>query len=704
MPITRSALLKRVQTLSSPVSSLKGVGPRRSAFLLNKGLRTVLDLLFYIPVRYEDRTRIAPIRQAAEGERAQVRGRVLSGGEEYFPRTRKRLFRILIQDEGGVMELLWFHYRKPHLDAFTSPGLELIAYGTVRAGSHGKQMIHPDVRAANDGPQQGMGIFPVYSEIAGLSTSAVRKIMADGLLQYLPSLKDPVPEAARKEIGLPDLGSAVRNLHFPDPSTSLEDLNGFRTPFHRRILFDRFFLILLLMGFVRKKRMKRPAPPWSIPSSFREEIRDLLPFDLTGDQSTALESVIGDLASGKAMNRLILGDVGCGKTILAILASHLCARNGYQTALMAPTQLLARQHFDDFERWARPLGFRPVLATGGMKRAERIASYARIRDGGFNVVIGTHALIQEGLAFWNLGLVVIDEQQRFGVRERVLLDHKGLNAHQLVLTATPIPRTLAIAIYGDMDLSEIRQFPKGRVPVRTLLAGEGRKREVFDGLRQCLARGEQAFVVCPTIEGVEEGDGKDAVQMASRLNELLSPPYEVGLIHGRLPAEEKESVLERFRKGDLHVLVGTTVVEVGVHVPGATVMIVEHPERFGLSQLHQLRGRVGRGSAPGVCYLIAERDTPERGMRRLNVLVEHQDGFEIARKDMEQRGFGQLAGMMQAGLGEIDLSEMMREPELLSKAKHAAEELLREDPDLVRPEHRPLRGFIDSMLTSPVDL
>ena len=704
MPISKNAVLKWVQSLSSPVSSLKGIGPQRSSFLIKKGLRTVLDLLFYIPVRYEDRTQIEPIRHTVEGEYAQVKGRVLSGGEEWFPKSRKRIFRILIEDEGSAMELLWFHYRKPHLTAFISPGLQLIAYGAVRRGAHEKQMIHPDVRLATADPQQGMGILPVYSEIAGLSTSAVRKIMADGLQRYLPSLTDPVPEGVRKENGLPDLGATIRNLHFPDSSTPLEELNGFSTLFHRRILFDRFFLVLLLVAFLRKKRTKRRAPCWVIAADFQEEIRGLLPFDLTADQSSALGSVMNDLSSGSPMNRLILGDVGCGKTILAILASCLCVRNGYQAALMAPTQVLARQHFDDFQRWAGPLGFRPVLLTGGMKKAERIAFYDRIRSGGFNVVIGTHALIREGVSFWNLGLVVIDEQQRFGVRERALLEHKGLNAHQLVLTATPIPRTLAIALYGDMDLSEIRQFPQGRIPVRTLLAGEDRKREVFEALKQCLAQGEQAFVICPSIEGSEEGDRKDAVQMASRLNALLSPPYGVGLVHGRLPADEKESVLDRFRKRELQILVGTTVVEVGVHVPGATVMIIEHPERFGLSQLHQLRGRVGRGSAPAVCCLMAGRDLPEKAVQRLEVLVEHCDGFEIAQKDMEQRGFGQFVGTMQAGLGEIDLSEMVREPDLLLKAKAAAEELIREDPDLARPEHRPLRGFVDSMLTTPVDL
>lgn len=704
MPIPKNTHLKRLQSLSDPVSCLRGIGPQRTSLLTKKSIRTVLDLLFRVPIRYEDRTRFTPVAQAAEGECALVKGRVVSGGEEWFPRTRKRLFRILIRDGESVMELLWFQYRKPHLSAFTTRDIQLIAFGKVGRGPHGKQMIHPEIRRAEEGPQQGLGIYPVYPECEGISPPAWRKIMEIGVERYLPSVSDPLPEEVRKENGLPDLGAALRNLHFPDPTIPLHELNEFRTPFHRRILFDRFFLILLLVAFVKKRRLMRSAPGWSTPPSLLEEIRGWLPFDLTADQSAALDAVLRDLASGRPMNRLILGDVGCGKTILAILAAHLCVRNGRQAALMAPTQVLASQHFEEFRRWAEPLGFRPVLVTGRMGKSERFAFYNRIREGGFNVVIGTHALVQEGLSFWNLGLIVIDEQQRFGVRERALLDHKGLDAHQLVLTATPIPRTLALAIYGDMDITEIRQFPQGRIPVETVLAGEGRKREVYERVKQCLARGEQAFVICPSIEAGEGEDGKDAVRMAGRLKALLSPPYEVGLLHGRLPAEEKESVMERFREGSLHILVGTTVVEVGVHVPGATVMIIEHPERFGLSQLHQLRGRVGRGSGKGVCYLMASGEIPEKAMQRLNVLVEHQDGFEIARKDMEQRGCGQLAGTMQAGLGELDLAEMMREPELLEKAKRAAEGIIREDPELAKAEHRALRRFVDSMLTAPVDL
>jgi ATP-dependent DNA helicase RecG len=702
MPIPKNATIKRVQPLSSPVSCLKGIGPQRSLLFTKKSIRTVLDLLFYIPYRYEDRTRFTPLGLAEEGECVLIQGRVVSGGEQWFPRSRRRLFRILLRDGESAVELLWFQYRKPHLSAFTSPDVLLTAYGRIRVGPHGKQMIHPEIRRLQEG--QGLGIYPVYSEIEGLPPSALRKIMEDGLERYLSSMVDPVPEGIRKEYGLPDLGTALQNLHLPDPSASLVELNEQRTPFHRRILFDRFFLILLLVAFLKKRRRMRTAPPWSISPAFREEVCPLLPFELTADQSAALEAVQNDLVSGRSMNRLILGDVGCGKTILALLASHLCVRNGFQAALMAPTQVLARQHYEDFERWAEPLGFRPVLVTGRMKKAERFALYHRIREGGCNVVIGTHALIQEGLSFWNLGLVVIDEQQRFGVRERALLDQKGVHAHQLVLTATPIPRTLAIAVYGDMDLSEIRQFPKGRVPVETLLAGEDRKREVFERLKRCLARGEQAFVICPSIEGDEGDDRKDAVRMAGRLKELLSPPYKIGLIHGRLPDEEKEAVMDRFRNGSLHLLVGTTVVEVGVHVPSATLMIIEHPERFGLSQLHQLRGRVGRGSAKALCYLMASRDLPEKAMQRLNVLVEHQDGFEIARKDMEQRGFGQLTGTMQAGLGELDLSEIMREPELLQKARRGAEELVDGDPELARPEHHHLRRFVDIMLTTPLDL
>jgi ATP-dependent DNA helicase RecG len=399
-----------------------------------------------------------------------------------------------------------------------------------------------------------------------------------------------------------------------------------------------------------------------------------------------------------------MGDVGCGKTVVAAVAAYACIQNNGQAALMAPTQVLASQHLESFSGLSEKMGFRPALLIGTLRKSERDDLHRGVKDGRYNLVIGTQSLIQEDLVFRNLGLVIIDEQHRFGVRERALIDRKATNPHVLVMTATPIPRTLAMTVYGDMDVSVIKEFPPGHVPATARLVPETGKREVFDFLRTRLSEGDQAFVICPVIEESEELDLKNATDMARRLAKILSPPYRVGLMHGRLSPQERETVMAGFRTGRIHLLVGTTVVEVGVHVPRATVMIIEHPERFGLAQLHQLRGRVGRGSDRGVCFLMTAASLSEKALSRLNVLADHHDGFEIARKDLEFRGHGELIGMKQTGLGELDLSEMMKEPDLLLLAKEKADLLLDSDPELADPRHRALKSFVESILARPIDL
>jgi ATP-dependent DNA helicase RecG len=371
--------------------------------------------------------------------------------------------------------------------------------------------------------------------------------------------------------------------------------------------------------------------------------------------------------------------------------------NRWQVALMVPTQILARQHYNYFSRHSKKIGFRPVLVTGAMKASRRARIYEMIAKGEYDVIIGTHALIQEGLSFAGLGLVIIDEQHRFGVRQRALLDGKGVNSHLLVMTATPIPRTLAMTVYADLDISIIREYPKGHQSVTTCLVDESRKREVADTLVQRLSMGQQAIVLCPVIEGSEELDLRNAQDMHAKLDKLLSPRFSVGLIHGRLTADEKVRVMEQFERGRIDLLVGTTVVEVGIHAPGATVMVIEHPERFGLAQLHQLRGRIGRGSEKGVCFLMIREGLPEGVLSRLMVLEESNDGFEIAQKDLEIRGQGELTGLRQTGVGELDFREMIREPELLMAAKREATRILECDPDLSQPENRLLKEMAQSM-------
>ncbi|MFH1489780.1 MAG: helicase-related protein, partial [Pseudomonadota bacterium] len=404
------------------------------------------------------------------------------------------------------------------------------------------------------------------------------------------------------------------------------------------------------------------------------------------------------------MKRLLMGDVGCGKTVVAAAAAYACIRSGKQAALMVPTQILADQHMAYFSSLAGDLGFQTALLTGQLTGTGRQENLDGIAKGKYNLIIGTQALIQEGVRFSGLGLVIIDEQHRFGVRERALMEGKGQNPHLLVMTATPIPRTLAIALYGDMDISMINEYPKGHRAVVTHLAGASRKRAVFETLKKRLSQGEQAFVICPMIEKSEVLDLKNAVDMARNLKKILEPPFRVGLIHGQLSPDGRERIMDDFRKGALDLLVGTTVIEVGVHVPRATMMIVEHPERFGLTQLHQLRGRVGRGSERGLCVLMTSDELSEKSISRLEILVKSHDGFEIAQKDLELRGQGELTGMRQAGAGELEYSDIIREPELLLRAKEAAEELITADPELLVPGHQTLRAMVSNLLDAPLDL
>jgi ATP-dependent DNA helicase RecG len=705
MNTTRDSHLKSIQKLTLPLSTLKGIGPKRAASFARKGIRTVLDLLFFTPIRYEDRTKITPIQEVCEGAPVQVQGKVVFCEEERFFRSRSKVFRIMIRDEGAGLELIWFNYKKPQLDAMAVQGNTLLAFGSVTWNRGRRQMVHPEVvKPAAGTAGEMLGFYPVYSSVEGLSSAMVRSLVMKALQGHLSSIIDPVPAELALALGLPSLEEALRSVHFPPKSCSITGLNAFQTESHKRLLFDRFFLVMLTIAFRKRDRKRKTCLNLTLSSEKREAAAQFFPFTFTQDQTRAVQDILRDLSSGRPMSRLLMGDVGCGKTAVAAVAAYACVQNKNQAAIMAPTQVLASQHLEYFSGLPEKMGFRPVLLTGMLKKNEREEIHRKIKEGFHNLVIGTQSLIQEDLVFRDLSLVIIDEQHRFGVRERALADRKGANPHLLVMTATPIPRTLAMTVYGDMDVSVIKEFPRGHVPATARLVPETGKREVFDFLRARLSQGDQAFVICPVIEESEELDLKNATDMAEKLAKVLRPPCRVGLVHGRLPPQQREAVMAEFRAGRIHVLVGTTVVEVGVHVPGATVMIIEHPDRFGLAQLHQLRGRVGRGSDRGVCFLMAAASLSENALSRLKVLVDHQDGFEIARKDLEYRGYGELIGMKQTGLGEMDLSEMMREPDLLFAAKEMADRLLDSDPQLADPSHRGLRSFVESILTRPIDL
>ncbi|MBN2032580.1 MAG: ATP-dependent DNA helicase RecG [Deltaproteobacteria bacterium] len=699
----KNLYLKQIQSLSLPLSCLKGIGPKRTAQFNRKGIHTILDLLFFTPLRYQDRTTILPIKECREGVHSLVQGRVVMGGEEQLSLGTTRVFKILVRDISGGLELLWFHYRKPHLMRYISPGTELFAYGSVRMNRGRPQIIQPEVWTRDD-KNIDLAFYPVYSSLYGVSPTLLRAAIKTALEEYLERISDPLPSNITEGLGLPRLTEALNYVHFPPLESSLADLNQRRTLYHRRLLFDRIFLVMLAIASRRKSAQKQKGLTWTCPLKLTEDLSRFFPFTLTLDQEKAFRDIIHDLASGKPMNRLLLGDVGCGKTAVAALAAYAGITNNALIAVMAPTQVLAGQHVNYFSSLPKEMGFRPLLLTGALKKAQKQGVYDKIRSGSCNLVIGTQSLIQHDLRLPGLGLVVIDEQQRFGVRERALIDRKGKNPHQLVMTATPIPRTLAMTLYGDLDISIINGYPEGRKKVVTRMVRETEKRKVLDFLRTRLAMGQQAFVICPVIEESEDRDLKSALETAVKLKKILSPLFAVGLMHGRMPASEKDAVMNDFRRGKIHVLVGTTVVEVGVHVPAATVMIIEHPERFGLAQLHQLRGRVGRGSERGVCLLIIPKDLSEKSLSRLRIMTETQNGFEIAQKDLEERGHGEFIGMRQAGLGDLDLSEMIKEHDLVLRAKEMADALLDSDPELADPSHLDLKNFVESILTKPIDL
>ena len=680
--------IKQIQTLSLPLIRLRGVGPRRAALLAQKGLHTILDLFYFTPIRYEDRTHISPIKGLQDGIPALVKGKVIYGKEERFYKSRKRLFRIKIEDDDDELELLWFHYNKPYLTTFAKPGAELTAYGAIKTNRGLKQVFHPDLTMLNGRfPEDMLGFYPVYSSIEGVSGNLLRGLVRIALDIYLDSIIDPVPDEIINRLGLSGLAQAIENVHFPPKDSFMDQLKQPATLSYKRLIFDRFFYAMLAMTF-RKMSRKRVSKPISlIPQDLMNEMKRFFGFNLTSDQMDAVSEIKMDLTSGRPMNRLLMGDVGTGKTVVAAIAAYIVVQNNQQVALMTPTQVLADQHMKYFSDLHREMGFRPVILTGK-----------------YNLIIGTHSLIQEGLTFSDLGLAIIDEQHRFGVRQRALMDRKGDNPHILVMSATPIPRTLAITLYADMDISTIREHPEGHIPVETHLVEEKQKRQVFETLRQRMSVGQQAFVICPVIEESEDQDLKGAQEMERRLRKILSPHFRTGIIHGRLSPDERDRVMRAFHKGTIDLLVGTTVIEVGVDVPCATVMVIEHPERFGLAQLHQLRGRIGRGKDAGVCFLMLSGNLTERALVRLNVLAETHDGFEISQKDLELRGHGELTGTRQSGAGELDLSDIIMHQDLLLDAKKEAHALIKSDPGLSQPGHHNLRNMIDAILKKPLDI
>ena len=672
--------------LQGALQYLKGVGPRRAADLQRAGLSTVEDLLYRFPTRYEDRGHFQTIATLRPGVAASVLGEVLSCGIRPTRRPRFKIFEMLVRDRTGSLRAIWFN--QPFLNDVFRPHQRVILFGKLELTSHGLQMSGPDyeILADDEADEEGGGadddiahtlhtgrIVPIY-EKTGTLTAKMQRSLVDQALQAMPAeLPDPLPVAVRQRQKLMDRREAIAQVHFPPAGVSVAELNAFRSPAHRRLIFEEFFLFQL--GIVLRKRRadsERKGRPVVVTDETRAAVRRVLPFKLTGDQKTAIREIVIDMQRPQPMNRLLQGDVGSGKTIVALMASLVAMENGLQAAFMAPTEILAEQHYFNIRRLLEPSRFRITLLTGGTPAKKRREILAELAGGSIQMVIGTHALVQEDVAFRELGLAVIDEQHRFGVLQRATLRAKGLHPDVLVMTATPIPRTLALTTYGDLDVSVMREMPPGRQPISTTARPESRRDEIYAFVRKEIEQGRQAYIIYPLVEESAKVDLKAATEMADHLAQDVFPEFRVALLHGRLKQDAKDRVMAAFVRGEFDILVSTTVIEVGVDVPNATIMVIEHAERFGLSQLHQLRGRIGRGAHKSYCVLLYQYPLTEQGRERLKALTDTTDGFEIAERDLQLRGPGDFFGTRQSGLPTLRVGDLLRDHAMMEEARREA--------------------------------
>ena len=680
--------------LDLPVKFLKGIGERRAEQLERLGIRTARDLLWHLPHRYVDASTVTPLVRAEIGREVACVGRVVAKG--VLPTRRGlRIFHAVLRDDSGVLECVW--PGQAFLDRTIAVGQTLLVSGPVRF-YHGRQLAPREyvILSEADGegdPLSSGKVLPVYPATEGLSHRVIRSLIDRHLDALIERSDDPLPEALRHAAGLPPLADALRAVHRPDSAEAAE--RG-----RRRLAFDELLdLQLMLIRARAVAKRQRGGVAFEVKRDLTTRLKRSLPWELTGDQQRALKEITGDMTAPDRMHRLLMGDVGTGKTVVALFAMLLAVENDFQAALMAPTELLAEQHAATLGKLLEPLGMPPELLLGRQSAAEKSAVRAGLASGEARIAVGTHALMQESVSFRRLGLVVIDEQHRFGVEQRAALIGKGAAPDVLLLTATPIPRSLALTLYGDLDVSTLRERPPGRGSVRTALRGPNQREKVMEFVRQECERGRQAYVVLPVIEESERADLRAATTMAQTLAARW-PDLEVGLVHGRLKADERDDTMRRFRAGEVRVLVATTVIEVGIDVPNATVMLVEHPERFGLAQLHQLRGRIGRGAEESYCILLG--DGP--GFDRLRAFAATRDGFRIAELDLEERGMGDLIGPRQSGGVELRHARLPVDEDLLSRARELATRLITADPALQRAEYQPLRERAISRYPRAVEL
>ena len=665
-------------TLETPLMYMKGVGPQRASDLAERGLTTVADLLTYLPFRYEDRIRFTPIAELLPGQISTVRAEVESTSIVRFVRRRGAMFHMRVKDGSGQLPVRFFH--GAYLDKTFKPGQPLVLHGKVTQDPNRPmrvEMINPEFELLHEGDSPADStevgrIVPIYEAIGSVTSRMLRRLIYSALQQLTGEVPDPLSPEILRRYALPSRREALSAVHFPSHDASIELLNEFRTPAQARLIFEEFFLYQLGLAIRRKNEQQQAGIPMRVREEpIREAVKRILPFKPTEAQKRVLADIAADLEKPAPMNRLLEGDVGSGKTIVALEAATIVIENGYQVAMMAPTEILATQHYLSARRIFASANYGVELLVSGFAPREKSEILRRIETGQSKCIVGTHALIEDPVIFARLGLVIIDEQHRFGVLQRKRLSEKGAAPHMLVMTATPIPRTLALTLYGDLDLSVIDQMPPGRVPIVTQWRAEENLPGVWDFVRRKVSSGRQAYIVYPVIEESKQ-ELKAATAEFDRLSNSVFPQFKVNLLHGRLPSDEKDGVMQSFRRGESQILVATTVVEVGVDVPNATVMVIEHADRFGLAQVHQLRGRIGRGSAKSHCILIAPKSVTGEARERLEILTSTSDGFQIAEQDLKLRGPGEFFGTKQHGDTAFHIAHPLRDHKLLELARGEA--------------------------------
>lgn len=676
--------------LNDKVTALKGVGPKKAEALAGAGIETLQDLLYFFPRKYEDRRQVTPIGSLVPGKDVLISGKILSRRYSGNPYKKNTPLALLVGDATGSVEILFFNGR--YIANLFNINQTYSFYGRVTISFDRLQMIHPEFHREGD-PADVRGILPVYPPVAGISQNELRKLQ----LQVRPlyeELEEWLPEGIADTYRLADPAYAISNIHFPKDSRQVLESKF-------RLIFEELFTLETGLFHIRSDS-RRDQDGKVIDGSLAQPFLDGLSFELTAGQQEAWADICRDLGGRRAMNRLIQGDVGSGKTVLAELAMFASAKSGCQSVMMAPTELLAKQHLASLTGDLAPYGIAVGLLCSSMKTAEKREVLEKLASGEIQVLVGTHAVIQPDVTFRDLAVVITDEQHRFGVNQRSLLARKGENPNVLVMTATPIPRTLAVILYGDLDISQIRTMPKGRMPIKTTQTDQEGRRKVYGFVKKQLEQGRQAYVVAPLIEESEKVDARSAEELFGELTKTFSG-FSVALVHGAMKQEEKDRIMDAFASGDIDVLVSTVVIEVGINVPNAAVMVIENAERFGLAQLHQLRGRVGRGSAQSYCFLIRCSDS-EIARQRCDIMCRTTDGFEIAEADLKLRGPGEIFGTRQHGLPQMQISDLARHSDVLEKAKDAAKKIIDADPQLRQPGVQPLKRRIQKMFGGDIRL